>query len=88
MTDLTWQNMDVEALPADLRDLYTDYRAAGKVASAKRATFEEAMTERAKAKTPPGKTLVFGYKFGKLSWAFGDAKLAAPKAKPIASIFA
>lgn len=88
MTDLSWTNVDVTELPETLVSLYDDYKAAQRLASEHRAAFEAAMIKAAAPRTPPGKSLVFGYKFGKLSIAWGEAK--ATPAKPrsaIASIF-
>ena len=88
MTDLTWTNVDVADLPVDLQSLYDDYKAAQKIASTKRSIFETAMSVAAQPKTPTGKMLMFGYKFGKLSVAWADLKPSASKPKSaIASIF-
>lgn len=88
MTDLSWTNVDVNELPIDLQSLYDDYKAAQKIASTKRSIFETAMCVAAQPKTPAGKALVFGYKFGKLSVAWADLKPSALKPKSaIASLF-
>lgn len=73
---LAWSEVDVDSLTDDQRAKYDAYKAAYRVAKAKKEEFEAFMQEIA----PEGKRLVFGYNFGKLSVAIDDAQAAKPKA--------
>ena len=77
--DLKWNEVDPSTLPTGLAALYTDLKAAQRLAAQAREAFESAFTEM--VKLPPSQGIAFGYRFGKLSFALTDAP-AKPKPKP------
>lgn len=82
MAELAWQEIDPSALPPVALEAYVAYKAAYKAAKQAKQTFEESVI--ANADLPAGKTLKFGYNFGRLSIALADdttkpAKIQAPK---------
>ena len=94
MTDLTfrttdapkssqsdWKALDPESLPTDIRKLYDAYKDQQAIAKRCKAAFENAM--RAAVVAPTGKTLYFGYLYGKLSYAFLDDKPTKAKASVV-----
>lgn len=86
MSDLNWQNIDPATLSPAARAHYDTYKAAYKTASDARKAFEAQVV--ADAGVPAGKTLAFGYRFGKLSVALADAKDAPKAAAPKLSLAA
>lgn len=78
--DLAWQTIDTTNLPDDLALAYEDYRDLNRKAQAAREAFETAF--RTLVPAAPRKSWLFGYRFGKLSVALGDAqpiKSTAPR---------
>lgn len=74
-TQLNWQNVELDTLPKPLAKAYEDYKAASRVASAKREAFEQMATkflEQSK-ELPEGQAPVYSHKFGKLAIAFKNA---------------
>jgi hypothetical protein len=78
-TQLNWVDMDVDALGDKAKGAYEAYKTAQRAAAELRTQFE-AMVNKTVAERMPGKKLVFGYRFGKLSAALVVAEEA--KAKP------
>ena len=78
-SDAVWQELDVETLPAVLQTSYEVYKEAAREAAKLREAFEGEMREALGDAIPQGRKMVFGYRFGKLSFALveDDAK---PKA--------
>lgn len=66
----TWQTLDPTSLPTPIAKQYERYKESYREMKAEREAFEQAMRDQAQA--PPGKRLVFGYNFGKLSVALVD----------------
>jgi len=85
---LSWRNIDPATLPTGLSALYEDYKTAQRIAAQARDAFESAFTEI--AAVPTSQTMLFGYRFGKLSIAISDeprkAKSTAPAALDFASL--
>jgi len=85
---LSWRNIDPNTLPTGLSALYEEYKATQRIAAAARDAFESAFTEM--AEVPASQTMLFGYRFGKLSIAISDeprkAKSTAPAALDFASL--
>lgn len=69
---LVWENLNPASLPPAIAKQYEAYRAAYANAKAAREAFEATM--RAAVVAPAGKSLVMGYRFGKLSYAFAPVK--------------
>lgn len=73
-----WHTIDPNSLPPSIKAAHDAYKAAYKAAKEAREGFEALMS---KAIDPaPGKRVVFGYNFGKLSVAIADDD--TPTAKP------
>ena len=72
-----WLNVDPSSLPTSISRAYDAYKSAYAEAKSARADFERAMTEAAGLK--PGKRLIFGYNFGKLSIAIVADEGRSPK---------
>lgn len=75
---LDWTMIDPTTLPADCRKAYEAYKANYAVMKKAKDEFEAMVT--AQLDLPKGKTVVFGYMFGKLSVALTDI-VDKPKAK-------
>jgi len=76
---LVWQNLDPATLPTGLRAAYDEYKQFQREAAKAREAFETAFAEM--VPLPSSQSYVFGYKFGKLSFAITDAPAKRP-AKP------
>jgi hypothetical protein len=82
---LDWKPVDVDSMPDNLRQLYTNYKEAQRIASEHRAAFEDA------ACTPigrllsikPGQDVAFGYRFGQLSVALTTKRTSPAKANAL-----
>ncbi len=72
--NVTWTNIDPSSLPSNVKQLYYTYRDALEEANKARAAFEDSARSAFAGKTPKGKRIAFGYKFGKLSAAMVDAE--------------
>jgi hypothetical protein len=74
-----WREVDTTALPTGLAALYSDYKAAQRLATDARTAFEAAFSEM--ANVPASQRLGFGYRFGKLSVAVlpNDRPTAKPR---------
>lgn len=70
-SDLNWQNLSIETLSPTAAKAFAGYKEAYKLATERRKAFEATMI--ADAKLPSTHTLVFGYRFGKLSVAVTEA---------------
>jgi hypothetical protein len=77
-TDAVWTELDVDALPADVKAAYEAYKDMYRQMKAQREAFESLCG----ANVPDGKRMVFGYNFGKLSAAIVDDDRKPAKAKP------
>ena len=75
----SWQNVNVETLPTDIREAYDAYKAVYASMKEARDTFEIALRTALREHTPKGKRLAIAYNFGKLSVAMvdDDRKVAA-----------
>ena len=78
-SELTWVEIDIEALDESLRTPYELYKKAYKEMKALREAFEQDMNDA--HDLPDGKRLVFGYNFGKLSVAVADKVVEKAKAQ-------
>jgi hypothetical protein len=79
MTDANWVNIDVAALPEDMREAYETYKVAQRQAAALREAFETLVSKS--MDIPAGQRMVFGYRFGKLSAAIVEDDRKPSKAK-------
>ena len=68
-----WREIDTASLSEPLKKQYDAMKAVQRQAAAARDAFEKALKASIKA-LPAGKEIVFGYRFGKLSFAIVDAK--------------
>lgn len=72
-TKLTWMDIQPEALSPAAQAAYADHKAAYRLAKEAKERFEA--VARASMPNPgPGREIKFGYNFGKLSIAVGEAK--------------
>jgi hypothetical protein len=90
-SDVTWNEVDVAALPAGLIVHYEHYKELQREAAIAREAFEAAFSEMAPA--PRGSRWGFGYRFGKLSVAAlpddaKPAKRSAPRALDMTALLA
>ena len=84
-TKLDWKSVDVDTMPAPLRELYANYKQAQAIASEHRQAFED------HACGPIGKLLgvkagedvAFGYRFGQLSVATTTKRTSTTKANAL-----
>lgn len=67
---LDWRTIAPTTLSADLRKLYDAYKAAYNPATEERKAFEAAFIRA--ASPPAGKSVKFGFKYGKLAVALAD----------------
>lgn len=66
-SELSWNNVDVTTLPADVRKAYDAYKASYAAMKDARNAFEKLAASKVDA--PKGHRVVFAYNFGKLSVA-------------------
>lgn len=85
-TAANWQTIDPTSLPAPIAKQYARYKEAYVEMKAERNAFEQAMRDLAPA--TPGKRLVFGYNYGKLSVALVDDDAKPTSAKGALSLSA
>ena len=76
-TELNWQTWDTTDMSAELTLAYEQYRELNRQAQAARELFEKSFLRD--VSLPAGKTLAFGYRFGRLSVAITEA---STKSKP------
>lgn len=82
MSDLTWMNdVSMDDLSVESQANYKDYKAAYAMMKEAKAKFEGRMN--LEAGLPKGSTLVFNYRFGKLSLAVGEAIAKAKTNGPV-----
>jgi len=80
-TELKWLEINPEMLLPDAQAAYAKYKEAYRMAKACKDAFEQ--IARSGLPNPgEGKEIKFGYNFGKLSIAVGDAKAKATPDKP------
>ena len=79
-TKLEWMDVQPEALSPDAQAAYGEYKAAYRLAKEVKERFE-AIARLNLPNPGPGREIKFGYNFGKLSIAVGEAK-ARPADKP------
>ncbi len=77
-TKLAWATIDTTTMPEDIDAAYRAYQTAYKAMKAAKDHFETELREALAASTPKGKRVVFGYMFGKLSYALADDDTKAP----------
>jgi len=82
-TEAAWVEVDTSNLPPEVALAYAVKKEADEAAKNARLAFEAAFT--ATVKPRPGKHLVFGYRWGKLSasWQDGEAKAATSGGKRV-----
>lgn len=78
-SDLSWTNVEIEQLSAELRRAYRESKEAYRAYKIARDQFEGMMQEVYSGSIAEGTELKFGYNFGKLSVAIGPK--TAKKAK-------
>lgn len=80
--EMNWISVDVDSLPANVKQKYAALKKAQSAAAEAKAEFEAAFIASAKKmeRIPEDVNLAFGYRFGKLAIAKVDAE-AKPKAK-------
>ena len=73
-----WQEINPDTLPAQEAKLYRSYKDRQAHASEARKAFESATSATLKAEgaIPTGKEVVFGHRFGKLSFGYADRTAA------------
>jgi predicted transcriptional regulator len=80
---LSWLEVDASSLPKPLKASYGELKSAQSLAKEKKQAFEAAMISEAaeRGHITADQTLMFSYRFGKLSMAIGEKKQeTAPKA--------
>lgn len=80
--EANWVTIDVETLSDVQQMAYDEYKTKYRAMKAAREAFEGEMA----AGVPPGKRMVFGYNFGKLSVALVDDDRKPSKIKGTASL--
>lgn len=81
MSNLSWKEIDPTTLSKAQQDAYNAYKTAYSATTTKRKAFEALVTADMAKVLPAGRGPVFGYRFGKLSLAIGEAKAAAGVSK-------
>lgn len=79
---LAWLEVDAASLPKPLKASYGELKSAQSLAKEKKAAFEKVMISEARERghITPDQTLMFSYRFGKLSMAISEkAEEATPK---------
>lgn len=84
-TKLNWTTINTNDMPEDIDAAYRAYQAAYKAMKAAKDHFEGELREALAASTPKGKRVVFGYMFGKLSYALAEDD-TKPQAKPSSAV--
>jgi hypothetical protein len=85
MASEDWKSIDIDTLSVDERFAWDQLKASYRQHKTNQAVFQALFSKRAEGKLPAGMELKFGYRYGKLSVAIGEAREAAPKkaaAKP------
>lgn len=84
----SWQTVNVDTLPTDIRDAYDGYKSAYTTMKEARDVFEAALRKALADHTPKGKRIAIAYNFGKLSVAIVDdtAKSTAKGSVSLADI--
>lgn len=73
---LNWKEIPASKLPAQVAKAYAAYQAKNEAMTAERTKFEEAATAAMQkaGNIPAGQQVRFSHRWGKLSYAFTDAK--------------